>query len=960
MRKLVLWLMLFALVIVPGASWALESSPVELGKVGLFKVYSTNEAVVLGEGKADYSSVTEYYEEGQGAFFGAAIKGRYTLGQSLPAGALISKIGQYPLYGTIKGTFYGSFIRYASMPSSLAGTNVRWSLNSSPASIGSTVVPPYNVLHSTSDIPEIANVVPYVKLVHGYGGAKVTEIKVYFVESGDTEPVTVSDISGLRISVNGNIEGFSDLSNTEPAVCIMSADLMDTSTFDIYVDYDKGENTYVWKFTHPRQNLPGSYIIWEQDGSSVLASDSLSIRNESIDVKITLSGDFSFQEISVGSNEFVSMDYETHTDSQGNDVVWATLTGKKYGYTTLRLKYSKYGEDFTDIRRVSVASRDRFGWSVPLNWTEKTPLIPYVKERSYDIRVYYAEGRPYYETAACPGTVAVGFTGGNDSYVDMEGIIGVNSSLYSMVYEGNGKFSIRDIDNRDKEITFGEYDSNLLTHHNVWIEAPGYEELNGITSFDTETFITSRDIIKGDFVPYAEIVSEGRDVKKIKWSLINHDTKEVIASLPDGMQNLHVWHSMYSNGYDIGDELTVTSGEYEVDYTDYQRDTKVYFSYSLDGIAYQWLFRHMPSERYISDSGKLKTYTPLIIPEGKSLDVSFDLYIDTSWGSRTTIEAISIPVGSSDIISVDLVSIDTSLKTQGIRIYGKTEGTTSLSIILQINSSNAFTPYYQAYGPYLIKVGSDDEPVPYDPNAMRLVSSDLDTTNALLIEGKPYYYDRDDNSEFSFTLRKNSNIRLSKESFDDADEREKALHGFIYVTNEAGNTSSQDVTLNYRNYSRSDNVYLSEPYYTIGRLASGTTLRWNFPVLGISGEDTVTYNHVRSALEQYNTYMPHVELVMDGMYATGIKWYFADSNDVPVRIAGIKSVQIGRDDNIYYDKEDTSGDIVFESPIPVSAKALNNLSFTFMENDIKYSWKFSNVSNSSLTVRNGMFHLISP
>ena len=168
------------------------------------------------------------------------------------------------------------------------------------------------------------------------------------------------------------------------------------------------------------------------------------------------------------------------------------------------------------------------------------------------------------------------------------------------------------------------------------------------------------------------------------------------------------------------------------------------------------------------------------------------------------------------------------------------------------------------------------------------------------------------------------------------------------------------MTLNYRNYSRSDNVYLSEPYYTIGRLASGTTLRWNFPVLGISGEDTVTYNHVRSALEQYNTYMPHVELVMDGMYATGIKWYFADSNDVPVRIAGIKSVQIGRDDNIYYDKEDTSGDIVFESPIPVSAKALNNLSFTFMENDIKYSWKFSNVSNSSLTVRNGMFHLISP
>ena len=965
MRKLVLWLMLFALVIVPCSAGAVESVPVEFNRVGMFKVFSANGTVVIESGDsesriADYSAVTSY--DYSSAFLGASIKGSYKEGDTLPSGTLTTPSRRYSLSGRIGSgnlIVYGSYYYYYLD----TNTKARWSLNSSPASVGSTIIPPYEYFrYDYQEIPEMDSIVPYVELEHSDSGYKITGVKVHFVESGDTKPVSTPDVSAVRVRVGDRLEGFTDFNGDQPVICTMSADQTDTESFYVYVAYDRGDNTYSWTFWHPshRDKYNSGYTVWQRYTGSSWSSFSTSyslalstaspdtmISYSSSDIKITLSGDAVFKDFLTVNDEIISLDYEMSKDIYSNDVILAHVSAKNPGYTTLRLKYSLYDSDYTQMRTVSVQTPNNYrayyysysyGYDGAIEeWTDESSLSPYIKAVSYDVSVNYVEGRPFYETLNSSCNASVGLTCSDDSsFADAKGTVFIGSrysNRYSLRYDGEGKFSL--IGSYGNEESFSSSSSFFSSSYTKWVEAPGYDELNGVVSFSDDikdTFKTTDDILSGDFMPYAEIVFDGNSPKTIKWSLINSKTKEKLSSLPAGLEDLHVWHDSNSSGM----ALAESSGEFDISGYSYYSYPSVYVSYRLNGEYYRWRFIHASANySIISDAGRLAE-NPLRISEDEYLDVSFDL--SRYYGSYY----IRVEAGSTDIVSVDLVSFDMNNVSQSIRIYGKKEGQTTISFIFyRRNSTGNWYSYYRSE-PYLIYVGGYESETPevVEPEVMYLDITHSYSSSAALIEGKPFYYDRDDNSNMSVTLRKTDYLTLSRALFDSREERTQLLQGVLSITNPSGQVSSQDITLDYsayyynyyNNYYNSVDIY---PYYSIGELPSGTVVSWNFPSLDISGEETVEYPHVRTSLEQYNTYMPHVELVTDGLYITGIKWCFVDSHDNPVQVSGITNISIRSWYNI-----DPSGDITFASSVPVSNYDGSTIDFNFTENGIRYDWSF--------------------
>lgn len=958
MRKFFLWLMLFALVLVPSIAGAVESSPVELGKVGVFKVFKpmykddygySDVTVQLKNGEVIYPSMDVYRLES--VVFGAAINGSYNTDMMLPSGIMTTQAGESALKGKFS-TEYGNIINYGAGIALYGGLKARWSLNSTPASIGSTVLPPYNAWHFYDVTSmDIGNVLPYVELERKYGGPNITGIKVFFVESGDTKPVPIHDVSSVRISVenNGNgytgtklsaAESFSGFSDTEPIICTMSANLKESDKFTVYLAFDKGDDTFVWSFSHDREynSYPDNWTIWRNEYGLQ------NIHDSSIDVKITLSGDIYFDSFFAGNNEIISLDYEMSKDVYSNDVILAIVTPKKPGYTTLRLKYSIYGDAKTDIKSVIVDSQDNDGhWRRKIDWEEESPLKAQVHDYSYRINVNHVGGKPYYETATVTGYVAWDMVGSDDaSFNDADVTLSVGSyysySSRKLKYEGEGRFSVRDRDG--EEVLLSNSDS--AWNQAPWIEAPGYEELNGLVSMPMSNYKTREDIVNGDFVPYVEFIYDGRTLEKIKWSFINPHTKEIYTSLPSGIKNLRV--STWSlDSLDSAKTTTEPSGEFNTSLS----YVTVYIGYTLNDENYIWSFDSMnDASSLLGNLGKLSK--TLRISADVAIDVSFDIYSSYYRDYYKDYSFMAV-VSSSDILSVDTTSIDLKKDRQTITLYGKKTGEARLSFVF-------FNPYKDspdiwrsalASSQYLIYVGDYEPEKPeiiYTPPKLHLESYDDHISYASLVEGKPIYYDLRESSDVTFRLENDKKIFISRASFDNTAERAKLLGGTLTITSATGDISSQDVTLSFSNYS--SGTYPSiNVYYDVGVLDNGTTVSWNFPSLGLEGEETTSFNHVRSPLEQHNTYKPSVEFIIDGFYITGIKWGFVDSKDNPVEASMVHNIKLNVElsgEWSEYSLQGTSGDIIFDEPQPFTTYRCY---LNFTEDGVNYEWHFNESIN---------------
>ena len=946
MRKFFLRLMLFALVLVPSIAGTVESSPVELGKVGVFRVFSPKDGdsdvtVQLKAGEVIYPSMDVYRH--YGTTFGAITNGYFDTTQMLPSGIMTTQAGQSALKGEFSPK-YGNIIDYGAGNALYSGLNARWSLNSTPASIGSTVLPHYNAwdFYDVGSM-DIGNVLPYVELERKYSNSKITGIKVFFVESGDTKPVPNPDVSSLRISVEDNgytgaklsaAESFSGFDNTEPIICTMSANMKESDKFTVYVAFDKGDHTFVWNFSHDREynSYPESRIIWLNSSLNTLNN----IHDSSIDVKITLSGDIDFYSFFAGNNEIISLDYKMSKDAYSNDVILATVTPKKPGYTTLRLKYSRYGEDETDIKSVIVRGGK-------IDWEEESPLKSQLHDYSYRIDVNHVGGKPYYETATVTGYAVWDMLGSDDaSFNDADVILSVGSyysySSRKLKYESEGRFSVRDIDG--EEVLLSNSDS--AWNQAPWIEAPGYEELNGLVSMPVSNYKTREDIVNGDFVPYVEFIYDGRTLEKIKWSFINPHTKEIYTSLPSGIKNLRA--STWSlDSLDSAQTTTEPSGEFNTSLS----YVTVYIGYTLNDENYIWSFDSMnDASSLLGNLGKLSK--TLRISADVAIDVSFDIYSSYYRDYYKDYSFMAV-VSSSDILSVDTTSIDLKKDRQTITLYGKKTGEARLSFVF-------FNPYKDspdiwrsalASSQYLIYVGDYEPEKPeiiYTPPKLHLESYDDHISYASLVEGKPIYYDLRESSDVTFRLENDKKIFISRASFDNTAERAKLLGGTLTITSATGDISSQDVTLSFSNYS--SGTYPSiNVYYDVGVLDNGTTVSWNFPSLGLEGEETTSFNHVRSPLEQHNTYKPSVEFIIDGFYITGIKWGFVDSKDNPVEASMVHNIKLNVElsgEWSEYSLQGTSGDIIFDEPQPFTTYRCY---LNFTEDGVNYEWHFNESIN---------------
>lgn len=228
MRKLVLWLMFIALVIVPCSA---DASTAQIGSLGIFRNYSTNGEVRIVNGKADYSNVTRY--DGGSLFLGTRLKGTYTEDMQIPSGILFTGTEQDGL----TGYYDGEKVRYDGHFHFAPGERLRWILNTSPATIGSMTIP--------DDAPDIGDIVPYVKMIHDEGGSKIMRVMVCFAES--------EDVAG-----SGEVK---------PVVHFVPANLSENDYFTVRVYFEQGNNTYSWRFLHSWQYYEENegYTIWQRD-----------------------------------------------------------------------------------------------------------------------------------------------------------------------------------------------------------------------------------------------------------------------------------------------------------------------------------------------------------------------------------------------------------------------------------------------------------------------------------------------------------------------------------------------------------------------------------------------------------------------------------------------------------------------------------------------------------------------
>lgn len=906
MRKLFLWLMLCTLIIVPCSAGA----SVQLGNVGIFTNYSTNREVIISGGTADYSRVTGY--SAYFMYLGAKLAGSYSGNTELPTGTLFTSGDK----SALDGDYRNGKIYYRDVLN-LAGQHIRWSINTSPVTIGSITVP-----ENISDTKEITGAVPYIKMMRDNGGSTITRIMVCFADSEDIAsgreimPVSVSGVSAVRVYAGEVSEEYTDFSRGVPVVHFVPVNLDSNSYFSVNIEFEQGNNLYFWNFYYE----PGDYfdfdgsIIFQQDGEILPSYSPFRVAsNDTSDVVITLSGDISFSSVYAGNEDVISLSSETTTDEYGHDVVMATVTPKKPGLTTIRLKYEYDGKEYTYIRFVGVYSDfiDNI-YILSDDWNTESPLVPEITPITNNITVKYIEGRPVYETLAIDDAskFTVSFTGDSDaSYSTAEGLL---DGDYFLNYEGNGKFSVEG--NPILEL----YESQKY----LWIEAPGAPELNGLVPLPK---ISTENILEGDFVPYVELEREGLEVKKLRWSFINPKTgAEVTPSLEDFMIRTDYTES--------SEEL---SGELDISTTSHSPN--VYVSYKFDGKNYFWTFQPMDSESFVSDAGRLLN-TPLIIPQNTTLDVSISLDVDALASEGIT--SARIFTGNSDTISVSPETLDISKSSQVISITGKSEGTTTISIMF------AGSEYY-ASGSYLIQVEDTTT-----SRTLELQQPYTVTATANLVEGKAYYYSNTsnyrDSSRLGFHLRgEDISAIMPKSSWEDEETRHQMFSGVITYTYKDGYTLSHDVSLRYEDTTSTNDYVIAKnlsceilltlmsaaPVYPFA--FGGTVISWDFASLDIHGSDTIPV--MRTQLEQYNSYMPRVDLIRDGLNVTGIKWGFVNSQDEAVPDPELTSIGLSYSSR-YIVLDKPSGSMIFDEPIPFAD--FGNIVFSFTENRVNYAWEF--------------------
>ncbi|MBQ7592789.1 MAG: hypothetical protein IJU48_00370 [Synergistaceae bacterium] len=957
MRKLFVWLMLLVLAL---TSCAFGAETV-YSDFGIYRSVWPDESVIIRPDGVPYYGNIQKFTAGD-PFLAFKVSGDDYYSSQAPSGTLIVSSGDARFEGnhymlTPNWTMtHGSerFYRYylgGNNLSNLEGSKIFWNLYTSPdITVGNAIVPgePQERNISTSEI------IPYVIL--NKSADVIQTISVSFVKSGDLTTAVDPEISKVQVVMYGYgwsnrlvNETFTDFSGTK----VISVDRLDSDWRNMQVLYEQDGELYTWEFVPYGESVSG--IEW---GELDLTKQPLTLTSgTSKDITVKLpaslvledydglydeSGDIIEESIiGITNNNVLALDEGSLIFTQGTGGVWQglTYTGEEKSTLSFTLLANDPGRTTLAVRlpigfyyrEVNVVSTDGNIVEPAENSQDVNVVV-----RTHSSQARMLQGKPFYPSAefkalefAISGDIV--FEAEEESHDVSEGFIGfkhgTTSELYQFTRDDDASsYSITrgvafDTENvsKDNEFAFPSFLSEDLSGYKFWWETP-----EGISSplkslADEVSFRTTAEQLE-DFVPYFEMVyDEEYNAVSLDWSFVNSKTLAKVE--PSGVTGINI------NGYDVEG----TSGTITLDY--YNR-SQVNFSYTYNGVRYTWNFADMDNVSYIYGSQLFGAKVDL----GASRDMRLILYdIDS-------LESIDLFVWSTDIISVDPVKFLPD-ETISFNVQGLKEGYSPLTIMFTRKDINSYDKY-TATEPN-IRVVSEDEVV------VSIASSDLSfdacryDSRASIIEGVPNYYDKSNELNTRIFL-----VRKNWLKQDDYYDYWSKLVGVVHVYSGDEEVDSQTLEPETREskYDEEDG-YIVQIEYIIDTKAA-TRLVWEFnDDMNINNDGSCDIPAVaaRSTKTQLETYKPYIKLNRDGLNVSSLEYYFVDAQNNKISTPeGISNIQVKLEAYSYshsFESEDLSGSGVI--PLGFAEVMIENISFKFEENGIKYRWIFEPVDGAS-------------
>ena len=962
MRKLFLWALLASALLSAGNAYASET----FSAFGLYKVYSSDNPVILrADGEPYYSNV----------------KNLQCVNISLAARLNDTDLVYLPL-GTLTDTNTG--LRYMLTPGSLTdnlceyytsglslryfeGHKVLWNIFTSPdVTAGSAAIPAMSSLNQT-----LANdaVVPHLRLSRSDGDIPtVGRLDFCFVKSGDWNSPVVPPVRNVNIYINGSslndYPAYTELTGLTKAVrTSIALNMSESSLESVAVEYEKDGAKYIWNF----QPSYGAYsgIEW---GKLALDSQPLTIRagaSEKIDIKIparynlaeyfaqNASGDF----LTFGNNSVLGLRADSVSFTQGSaswngltlnetkSTLSFTLSALQTGRTTLAITLPGLKTYYREVRVTNSSGR--------LNLSDSNSSGISLKAAEYYIHARMINGRPHYPSAEFEDMTFILSASGDN--LPSEGFFGLSKGTWSEVHP------VYLADDTDYYISssgagWNTADSSQNTEYpglnitaekadgaSVWWEFPDDAGMNvasaSIRGVFSGNFPSSNPL--QDFVPYFEMTHDAANIDRITSINVYFVNPETMARVTPNISDAEIdyWYdwNTYSSDTLPGSGKTIplnyyasASGNHDGDYHD-----TIYITYTYNGIDYGWEFEPMDYEFY----GYI---TDFAMPVNSSKTVSVN--VDNS----SELEAIDFMIWDREIISANPAHF-TPAEAFSIDITALKEGTASSALVFTKKDYTSYDKFVQTHA--LIRVTSSDS----EAADLNIGSADLKpefiaaNAHASIVEGTTCYYDTDDSKNLYVNLNRigyipsdyaySNNVLFSQSG---------TLH--VYSDDEEIDTIAMYPSVIGWYYDDEDTEYALLSYGSYAISADATRIEWTASSDVItSGTADVSGLNVRSITEQLQTYAPFVELIREGINASGLQYFFVDSMDnlIPTP-SSVENVNVYVTNSLIADiaNSDNSGFM----PLNIPEIYIGSITFSFKDNGVNYAWIFAPVDNPDARV----------
>ena len=887
--------------------------------------------------------------------------------------------------------------------SALTGTKVYWNLNMPALGSEDKVLMGGAIVPSDTKTAYDRAIVPYVKLETDSKDL-ITKINVYFVRSGDTLAAPVApgpDVSAVRVSFSGNYarryenwdgsggyssygygeyngrESYSD--NGGSVLKYEISKIPDDSPDDgdnkarayyyglneVTVEVDKGYDTYRWTF------CPADREFRNVDWGEYLSNSTIKIvSGDTIDVFVQgLPDTYPSVDISVWNPSIASVDnveFNVQPGTYSDDVYIGNkstlsfvFSGLKYGITRLDINFHVPVQVPDNPDDVPVPTPIGISKSCYIIVTDEDGNLP-EPENEPDFKAHvnkcnivadFVEGRPYYPSARNNYS---NFTLRKEISGDINDEI---AGAYCAIYSGDEVISYTlgawiEYEDGKNYITFGSlgFGNNYdLENLNLWVDFPNSSDLSGVIhgiSIDKTTYRDKDEQLK-TYVPYFELIRSGDIISRIDWRFVNPSNQSKAVE-PENVPNVYIDMYMYGREYIPLDDIAL-SGSFDLlsEGITYNEIYRVVFRFNDNGTSYHWEFYWYNPDCFVSDWGQMGDDTYGTYQLFTETPVSIDLAYGYAYADE-------IRVWDDSIVSVEPAVFDDTTSRFAFTLKGLKAGETTISFIAH-NPENVYSDGTQQYYATQRKIRVIEGTMPdVDPDPDVVIeSSDLEVSYEdnpaviiPLIEGRPNYKNSGFESRRITLTRENINWDGDWETL-----REKlrgTLYAYVSGDPEPYETRELYPTDLYNYFSENTHRmmwrvrYYCELYRTPNQ---DVHIEWKFTDSLINdGSYDIQASKAKTPQEQLDTRKPYVELSMNGLNVTEIRYGFVDSSDNKIT-PDVTSVDIqvfGRADyygsSLLASASGTNGTIELEYP----ASGIENIYVYFEEDGITYRWRFDN------------------